>query len=251
MDYEAASVVSVYDYCGDTQVDHVGKPAIEALFTQLFVDLTATPTLTVPVEDVYENGVFLVWTAAPQGFTQVTDSFIFDPTSNRILQQNIVIYNADCPDATRRELQTVNDSWDNHFAAFGAQDLAGIMEDYTEDSVIALYNFEGDGTQTADYFNGLAAIEDLFTNLFLDLDDLDTLTAPVVDTTASPVENTFLVWKCPGCSSEKPGAYSYVTDTFVYGTPNAMNGPAITRQNIVVFDLYAPQTTQEVRHHVC
>lgn len=240
-DYNDQSSVKVYDYCTDATSEYNGQREVSALFEGLFAQLSDTSDLTVPALDVYENGVFLVWSAAASGFTQVTDTFIFDAATHAILQQNIVVYSAAC-DISGRRLQTLDGSWDNHFAAFGAQDLPRIIEDYTDASTIAVYNFHNNDMT---YFTGLAAIESLFTGLFADLTDLTSLTAPVVDTAAVPIENTFLVWKCPDCSPAAPGSYALVTDTFVYGTPNAANGPAITRQNIVVFQL------QETEGRMC
>jgi len=114
---------------------------------------------------------------------------------------------------------SVQQAWDNHFAAFGAQDLDKIMLDYDETSVARTYdNTTG---QKAEY-RGTAGIRQMFTNLFADLKDLATLNAPVIDV-EEDAKQVFLVWKCPGCG------YKHATDTFIFG-PDFK----IKRQNIVI-----------------
>lgn len=120
---------------------------------------------------------------------------------------------------------SIQAAWDNHFEAFGKQDLDKIMLDYDETSVARVYN-NVDGKK--DEFKGTAQIRDMFTNLFKDLSDLATLDAPVVDVDAAGSQ-VFLVWKCPGCGFET------ATDTFLFG-PNFK----IKRQNIVVTKKDAP-----------
>merc|ERR1719188_1356214 len=108
---------------------------------------------------------------------------------------------------------------DNHFEAFGKQDLDKIMLDYDETSVARVYdNTTGQKTE----FRGTAMIRQMFTNLFADLKDLATLDAPVVDV-EEDAKQVFLIWKCPGCG------YQTATDTFIFG-PDFK----IKRQNIVV-----------------
>merc|ERR1719188_1266950 len=108
---------------------------------------------------------------------------------------------------------------DNHFEAFGKQDLDKIMLDYDETSVARVYdNTTGQKTE----FRGTAMIRQMFTNLFADLKDLATLDAPVVDV-EEDAKQVFLIWKCPGCG------YKTATDTFIFG-PDFK----IQRQNIVV-----------------
>mmetsp|Transcript_148161 Transcript_148161/g.369392 ORF Transcript_148161/g.369392 Transcript_148161/m.369392 type:complete len:311 (+) Transcript_148161:65-997(+) len=114
---------------------------------------------------------------------------------------------------------SVKQAWDNHFDAFGKQDLDKIMLDYDETSVARVYdNTTGQKTE----FRGTAQIRQMFTNLFADLKDLTTLDAPVVDVEEDG-KQVFLVWKCPGCG------YKTATDTFIFGPDYK-----IKRQNIVV-----------------
>jgi len=240
LDYDDNSIVQVYSACESVTYEYAGRESIEGFFEELFADLYDTSTLAVHyLDQTATDGVFLVWSNAGTGFTEATDTFVFDSETYKILQQNIVVASETCEYAKRRRgrnlLQDVHASWDNHFVAFGAQDIAGIMEDYVEDSVVVVYNFHDATATAATQFEGLAAIEGFFIGLFTDLEDLTNLQAPVVDTTADPTENTFLVWGCPGCNSAKPEAYGLVTDSFVYGGENAQNGPAIIRQNIVIF----------------
>ena len=110
-------------------------------------------------------------------------------------------------------------AWDNHFSAFGAQDLGKILLDYTEQSEVIVWDTN---TGTRSDFKGLAGVRNLFTGLFAKLSDLSTLAAPLIEVQESS-GMVFLVWECPGCGYEK------VTDTFIF-----KNGK-ILRQNIVVF----------------
>ncbi|CAE7501888.1 casB [Symbiodinium natans] len=115
--------------------------------------------------------------------------------------------------------RSVQAAWDNHFDAFGKQDLDKIMLDYDDTSVAKVYNNK-DGSKSE--FVGRVQIRNMFTNLFSDLSNLDTLKAPVVDVDEAG-KTVFLVWECPG------SGYHFGTDTFVFGPDNK-----IKRQNIVV-----------------
>ena len=113
---------------------------------------------------------------------------------------------------------SVQASWDNHFAAFGGQNLDQIMVDYTENSVVRLYNFT---KKEKAEFKGLDAIRGMFAGLFAELKDLSGLEAPVVDVDEEG-KQVFLVWKCP------TSGYTDVSDTFVFDDNFKIN-----RQNIV------------------
>eukprot|EP00747_Dinoflagellata_sp_TGD_P165945 gnl/TRDRNA2_/TRDRNA2_188007_c0_seq1.p1 gnl/TRDRNA2_/TRDRNA2_188007_c0~~gnl/TRDRNA2_/TRDRNA2_188007_c0_seq1.p1 ORF type:complete len:280 (-),score=54.23 gnl/TRDRNA2_/TRDRNA2_188007_c0_seq1:74-913(-) len=114
---------------------------------------------------------------------------------------------------------SVTMAWNNHFEAFGAQNLEQIMLDYDESSVVRLFN---NSDESKNEFVGMQAIADMFAGLFADLSNLDTLDAPVIDVDEE-FQQVFLVWKCPGCG------YKTATDTFIFG-PDFK----IKRQNIVV-----------------
>merc|ERR1711879_58306 len=74
--------------------------------------------------------------------------------------------------------QKIADAWQNHFDAFGAQDLDKIMLDYDNDSVARVYN-NADATKKE--YKGVAEIRQMFAELFQSLFDLGTLDAPIVD----------------------------------------------------------------------
>jgi len=135
-------------------------------------------------------------------------------------------------------------AWDNHFTAFGAgvtaQDEADptekntaaldqIMEDYTNDSVVRLWDHSAaPGSELSDY-NGLAEIRAMFNDLFPALkgcngDDDNQLKARVdVDEGGQQV---FLVWSCASAT------FYRATDTFIFETVGGR--PIISNQNIVV-----------------
>merc|ERR1712061_826021 len=87
---------------------------------------------------------------------------------------------------------SVQEAWDNHFAAFGAQDVDKIMLDYTDRSVLKAFNHLDGKLQTA---TGLAEIRTFFTNLFAMLSDLSDLAAPVIEVTEDP-KQVYLIWSC-------------------------------------------------------
>merc|ERR1712176_585177 len=120
------------------------------------------------------------------------------------------------------EPSNVADAWQNHFDAFGAQDVEKIALDYDDTSRVTVYN-NVDGSKSV--FTGLEEIKGMFTGLFKDLSDLSTLAAPVIDVDETPGKGgqVFLVWKCPGCG------YDTATDTFIFGSDLK-----IKFQNIVV-----------------
>merc|ERR1711924_541355 len=101
----------------------------------------------------------------------------------------------------------VQAAWDNHFEAFGAQDLDKIMLDYNEDSVLKGFEQSAGELTTCE---GVEAIRGFFEGLFGLLSDLSTLDAPVVEVTEAPQKQVYLIWKCPGSSVQS------ATDTFIY-----------------------------------
>ena len=115
----------------------------------------------------------------------------------------------------------IQPAWDNHFSAFGEQDLAKIMLDYNEDSVISVHDI---ATGANSQHSGMVAIEAMFAGLFAELDDLSELSAPVVKVEEGPAEQVFLVWACPS------SGITQATDTFAFDSAGT-----IIRQNIVVW----------------
>ena len=121
---------------------------------------------------------------------------------------------------THTKIMSVQAAWDNHFSAFGEQNVEKILLDYTEESEILIWDTKEEKTTK---FKGLDGAKTCFTNLFGALSDLSTLKAPLVEVQEDP-GMVFLVWECPGCG------YKKVTDTFLF------KGNKILRQNIVVFN---------------
>merc|ERR1712232_534879 len=124
-------------------------------FTTLFASLFDTSDLSAPVIDVNEatdtepGSVFLIWYAPASGYTEATDTFIFDENA-KILEQNVVVYYQD-PRSTDPNIGSaaevvptgsgaVHDAWSNHFAAFGEHNVSRILLDYTEASAVTVYN---------------------------------------------------------------------------------------------------------------
>ena len=152
------------------------------------------------------------------GFVHCTDTFLFND-AGKIVRQTVCILNEGAP-AGKAPLCTepqggpVQASWDKHFAAFGAQDVDKILLDYTEKSVIKVYN---QVTDELVEFKGLKAVKECFTGLFKDLSDLSGLAAPAIrveEATEDKAGMVFLVWRCPS------SGYNHATDR-ASSTPRA------------------------------
>jgi ketosteroid isomerase-like protein len=234
LDYNEKSVAQVYNNADKTRSKFTGVAEIRRMFQGLFADLRDLASLAAPVVDIDEEGrqVFLVWKCPAMGYRTATDTFIFDGDF-KIARQNIVVKKTaatalveevstaedESLTESKYKPQSVQDAWNNHFDAFGQQDLKKIMLDYDESSVARVFNNVGDSYQQ---FKGMKQIRAMFKGLFKDLSDLSTLDAPVVDVDEQGLQ-VFLVWECPG------SGYETATDTFVFA-PNFK----ISRQNIVV-----------------
>merc|ERR1712070_524661 len=105
-----------------------GLEAIRGCFTGLFQKLDDLSELSAPVIDVEEGSaaggrghVFLTWKCPSSGVAHATDTFIFDE-NDKIVRQNVVLQTM-TPTAGKSGGASTTASWDNHFAAFGAQDV--------------------------------------------------------------------------------------------------------------------------------
>jgi len=230
-DYTETSVINVYNQSTGTQKTYKGIAGATDCFTGLFKALSDLSDLAAPVIEVHEpsgeepGSVLLIWSCKASGFQQATDTFIFD-AAGKIVRQNVVCVNTNEAAGTKYEETPstsgpIRTAWDNHFGAFGGQNVADILKDYTEASIITVYN-QADGTKTE--FKGLTGVQDCFTGLFKSLHDCSDLAAPVqhVEESDSGVPSVFLVWSC-GASG-----YAGATDTFIFNASGK-----ILRQNVV------------------
>jgi len=222
LDYDDNSVARVHnDVTGQTS-EFKGLFEIRTMFAGLFADLSDLSTLSAPVVTVEEDAkqVFLVWKCPGCGYDAATDTFLFTNDKKfKILRQNIVVTKREATALSGYKPKNVQEAWDNHFAAFGAQDVDKILLDYDDSSVARVHN---NVTGETNKFEGAKGIREMFVGLFADLKDLATLQAPVVEV-EEDAKQVFLIWKCPGCG------YDTATDTFIFG-----NDFKIRRQNIVV-----------------
>jgi hypothetical protein len=232
LDYTEDSMIAVHDIATGNNAVIKGMDDIRAMFSGLFDELDdleglGTPVIKVESEPVPQ--VFLVWECPSSGITQATDTFAFDD-AGKIIRQNIVVWRDSKLDlgesvdlrsgkvvATGTDTQS---GWDNHFLAFGEQDLDKIMLDYTEESEINIYNWV---TKENTVHTGMVAIRAMFEGLFTALHDNSLLDAPVVMVEDSPIAQVFLVWESPASDFAK------VTDSFLFD-----DAGKIIRQNIVV-----------------
>ena len=117
-------------------------------------------------------------------------------------------------------------AWDNHFAAFGSQDVSKVLLDYCEQSKIVAYNWH-DNTEVE--FNGIAGAKEYFTNLFAALPDLSGLAAPEIHVEEGNPKSVFLIWRCPS------SGVAHCTDTFLFD-----DAGKIARQYVVQLTEGAP-----------
>lgn len=222
LDYTERSVIRCHDHrTGETTVCE-GLSDIRSFFANLFAALTDLSTLAAPeivVEEKPFSQVFLIWSCPSSGFPSCHDTFHFD-SSNRIIRQNIAYTSAEpAPQAIGGySPASVQAAWDNHFQAFGGQNLDQIMLDYTEDSVIRCHDHRTGETTVA---TGMTEIRKFFATLFAALTDLSTLAAPEVVVEEGSARQVFLIWSCEGCG------FPSCHDTFHFDAHNKIH-----RQNI-------------------
>ena len=174
-DYTETSEVQVYNETTGEKKVYVGQEAIGGLFAGIFELLGEhSANLKAPVLDVNaeQKQVFLVWNCEPVVLS-ATDTFILDDNF-KFIRQNIVIRTAKAPAS-----QSVQATWDNHFAGFGAGDVPKILEDYTATSEVQVHDQTTGETKV---YVGQEAIGDMFFGLFELLGDAAAnLKAPVLD----------------------------------------------------------------------
>lgn len=96
-------------------------------------------------------------------------------------------------------MSSTQDVLDHHLDTFVAQDLDGIMEDYTEESFVVTPM----GT-----FRGLDGVEELFTDLFAEFSQPGT--DITLDQQTTEGDWAYIIWH-----AETPdNVYEYCTDTF-------------------------------------
>ena len=230
LDYCEQSKIVAYNWHDNTEVEFNGIAGAKECFTNLFAALPDLSGLAAPeihVEEGNPKSVFLIWRCPSSGVAHCTDTFLFDD-AGKIVRQYIVQLTEGAP-AGKAPLCTepqggpVQASWDNHFAAFGAQDVDKVLLDYTEKSVIKVYN---QVTDELVEFKGLKGVKECFTGLFKDLSDLSGLAAPAIrveEATEDKAGMVFLVWRCPS------SGYNHATDTFLFDAAGK-----IAKQNVVI-----------------
>jgi hypothetical protein len=190
------------------------------------VSFAAAPAVTYASAPVSFAAPPVTYSAAPVSYSAAPVTYSAAPVTYAAAPTFVgaPLAYAAAPVAKAPESGVVQKAWDNHFAAFGSQDVEKILEDYSEASVITVYN-QTDGSQQV--YEGLTGARDCFSGLFAELSDLSDLTAPVIDVMEANGEepgSVFLIWNC------KASGYKEATDTFIFDA----NGK-ILRQNVVVF----------------
>eukprot|EP01065_Artemidia_motanka_P025743 TRINITY_DN30708_c0_g1_i1.p2 TRINITY_DN30708_c0_g1~~TRINITY_DN30708_c0_g1_i1.p2 ORF type:complete len:370 (+),score=121.17 TRINITY_DN30708_c0_g1_i1:58-1167(+) len=256
LDYNDESLIKVYTQETGELRQYKGVGQIRELFSGLFQALDRAPDIRTQMDPVVEEvdacggfgHVFLLWEARSRGFENVTDTFVFD-SNYTIIRQNVVVsphptVAAETPatvstprdDHVRAEDTAAQRAWDNHFAAFGEKDPEKVMEDYSEASVLRVY--EHNGGQPCHVASSMDAIKETFQGLFETLADRSQLGAPVIHTEQlSDWGVTFLVWRSP------TDGFVHATDTFVYNPDGK-----IIRQNVVTVKTADEDRAAAYRH---
>merc|ERR1712226_949025 len=121
-DYSEKSVLEAFDHSTGTLTSATGLAQIQSFFEGLFATLSDTSKLAAPVIEPTEDPkqTYLVWSCPSSGITSATDTFVFG-ADNKIVRQNIAF--ASAGGGAGYKAASVQAAWDNHFAAFGAQDV--------------------------------------------------------------------------------------------------------------------------------
>lgn len=236
IDYSEDSVITTFDQTTGSKTVFTGLAGARECFVGLFASLPDCSDLAAPVQVVKEASkdapasVFLIWSCPASGYSQATDTFIFD-ASSKILRQNVVFAyqdpKGDGSVVAKNDTEApsgigpVHDGWANHFAAFGGQDVEKILLDYVETSEMTVFNHVDGSKQD---YTGLAGARTMFEGLFKSLFDCSNLGAPIIhveeDATGGQV---LLVWHAAA------SGYKRATDTFIFDSAGK-----IMRQHIAV-----------------
>lgn len=238
--YTPQSELVIHDFTTGNSAQFEWLDQIKGTFESLFAyltDMTETAFSVVDLEDASgEDQVFLVWKAAASGVQVATDSFDFT-AAGKIMTLTFVLWtDADKPFLTENVVLTtvaadqpgpVQEHWDNYHLSFGTGNMTLIKCDYSEQSVIRVYDTV---SETKRVFTGMAGVEEMFTESFA-IRSNDCVSLPIVRVKEADGDKGGYVfitvsWPCAG--------YYQWTDTFWFDE-NGM----ITRQNIV-YSHYPP-----------
>jgi len=228
-------VIEVVNQWDGSRQTFKGLDGVRECFEGFFGYMTDISDLAAPVVNVQEatsdiaGNVLLIWKVPASGVMDATDTFVFDKAQpSKILRQNVVLYREDpagkgvaAEESPPLNGGVVLEGWKNHFSAFAGQDVPKVLMDYTENSVIHLYNeFSGELIK----YEGLVGVEQCFTDMFKNMPCLTDVAAPIQH--LEEIDDggvLLLIWRVP-CSG-----YKRATDTFIFDK----NGK-ILMQNIVV-----------------
>jgi len=242
LDYDEDSVVATFnDKCQNAKFnetslgykEHKGTAAIKTMFEALFKAMNyslaslngvgplnygnATNGPSVIDGEGAAGSVFLTWGHKTGGFDRATDTFSFKKVGDivKVRKQTIVTTepNTDCEDAGPTVIPTdgaIAQGWNNHFVAFGTENTTMILEDYTEDSLLQVFDKEVGEYQD---YKGLEKIGSFFDALWTALaDGGDPKSKPGFGADLLKVEPNlgcvFLVWHSD--------AFPKATDTFIF-----------------------------------
>ena len=234
--YAEDARVEVYNQADESHTTHTIKTDITGFYTALF----ATGDLSTLVsKHMHFNGstvdtfasAFMVWACTDCNIAEATETLIFG-LDGRIIRHTFVYMwtEGQGPPSDDVAIGTnvtagkpVAAAWDNHFSAFGGQNVTKIMKDYDNSSEVYVFNHSSGNLDT---HTGTTEIQSLFEALFSSLPDPDDVGAPVqIVEEKETAPYVLLVWKSPR------NGYARATDTFVF---NNADTAMIKRQFVVV-----------------
>ena len=143
---------------------------------------------------------------------------------------------AETPPAMQAEYKpiSVEAAWNNHIVGFVEQNVNLVVQDYTEESVVTLFDHTEGTLLTA---KGLSQIKQMYMNFFQMLFDISEMEAPIMkiaEGTSTYDGSVFQVWKCPS------SGITSAAETYVFSSDNK-----ISRQNIAYTTdpTFVPTTT--------
>jgi len=230
-EYTENSVVTVYDQTSGSLSTNTGLEQIQGLFTDTFNRIETTGVV-MPVVDTHEatnsepGSVFLVWSAPASGYVEATDTFIYDDNA-KILKHNIVITDS-TSDANSYPVASefptgsgpVHSAFNNMLTSIFVQNVEQLLAEYTEESVITVYNHVN-GEKVV--FEGLSGIRGCFENLFANLHDRSDMVVPIMHVEEGSHAQVLLIWRVPA------SGYGNAAETIIFSPEGK-----ILRQNVVV-----------------
>jgi len=244
LDFTNSSVLKIFNEADGSLETWTGLAELHTGFTGLLSKFTDMSDVTVPVSIIEENtpqGPGMAYTAGSNkasGFEFFHDVFVADVDGKLFRQDAFIHYVA--PLAVKGAAEApgvsgpVHESIAHHNSAFGKLDVEEILLDFTNDSILRIFN-QADGS--LETWKGMAELKVGFTGLLKKFTNMSDVTVPVsVIEESSP--------QGPGgaftAGSNKASGFRFFSDAFIADA----NGK-LFRQNAFIHHV-VPSTTNKM-----